>query len=207
MNDSLNSETLAWDPHTGLLPAIIQHASSGRVLMLGYMSRESLTQTQASRRVTFFSRSRQQLWTKGESSGNWLNVVAISGDCDADTLLILAHPEGPTCHLGTETCFDPPLDPDFAELANLDATIAQRLRDRPDGSYTTSLIEKGVLRVAQKVGEEGVEVALAGAAQTTEQLENEAADLLYHLGVLLRVRESSLAKVLAVLRARRLKAP
>ncbi len=205
MTETLNADAIDWSKGQGLLPAIVQDAGGGQVLMLGYMNREALAQTLATRRVTFFSRSRNALWIKGETSGHWLNLVDVAIDCDADTLLLLAHPEGPTCHRGTSTCFDPVAAPQFTELATLDATIAQRLRDRPAGSYTTKLIEQGALRVAQKVGEEGVETALAGAAQTVEQLESEAADLLYHLGVLLHVRGSSLAAVLDVLRARRLK--
>lgn len=205
MTETLNADAIDWSKGQGLLPAIVQDAGGGQVLMLGYMNREALAQTLATRRVTFFSRSRNALWIKGETSGHWLNLVDAAIDCDADTLLLLAHPEGPTCHRGTSTCFDPVAAPQFTELATLDATIAQRLRDRPAGSYTTKLIEQGALRVAQKVGEEGVETALAGAAQTVEQLESEAADLLYHLGVLLHVRGSSLAAVLDVLRARRLK--
>ncbi len=217
---TLDPATVDWEKGQGLLPAIVQDARSGHVLMLGYMNREALEQTLATRRVTFFSRSRATLWTKGETSGHWLDLVEVVMDCDADTLLLLAHPNGAICHRGTQTCFDPlspepgtpesesvesGAQPQFSELATLDATIAQRLRDRPAGSYTTRLIEQGALRVAQKVGEEGVETALAGAAQSVEQLEQEAADLLYHLGVLLQVRGSSLASVMDVLRTRRLK--
>ena len=220
MKRALDLTLVDWKKVQGLLPAIVQDARSGRVLMLGYMNREALEQTLATRRVTFFSRSRATLWTKGETSGHWLDLVEIAIDCDADTLLLLAHRNGPTCHRGTQTCFDPAspdsaspesafvessTQPQFSELATLDDTIAQRLRDRPAGSYTTKLIEQGALRVAQKVGEEGVETALAGAAQSVEQLEQEAADLLYHLGVLLHVRGSSLAAVMDVLRTRRVK--
>ncbi len=224
MNDqvkrSVDPALVDWEKGLGLLPAIVQDARSGHVLMLGYMNREALEQTLATRRVTFFSRSRAALWTKGETSGHWLDLVEVAIDCDADTLLLLARPNGATCHRGTQTCFDPPppvpgspqsefdafaTQPQFTELATLDATIAQRVRDRPAGSYTTNLIEQGALRVAQKVGEEGVETALAGAAQSVEQLEQEAADLLYHLGVLLQVRGSSLAAVMDVLRSRRVK--
>jgi phosphoribosyl-AMP cyclohydrolase / phosphoribosyl-ATP pyrophosphohydrolase len=206
MRQTLDIDAIDWAKGDGLLPAVVQDARSGLVLMLGYMNREALEQTLASKRVTFHSRSRNALWTKGETSGHWLDLVDVAIDCDADTLLLLAHPKGPTCHRGTPTCFDPVTAPVFSELATLDATIAQRVRDRPAGSYTSKLIEQGALRVAQKVGEEGVEVALAGAAQSTEQLEGEAADLLYHLGVLLHVRGSSLAAVQEVLRTRRLSA-
>jgi phosphoribosyl-AMP cyclohydrolase / phosphoribosyl-ATP pyrophosphohydrolase len=205
MKYSLNADAVDWSKCSGLLPAVVQDASSGKVLMLGYMNREALAKTLASDRVTFFSRSRNTLWTKGETSGHWLELADIAADCDGDTLLVLAHPKGPTCHRGTETCFDPVSAPRFGELAILDGTIAQRVRDRPAGSYTTKLLDQGALRVAQKVGEEGVEAALAGAAQSVEQLEGEAADLIYHLGVLLHVRGSSLATVMETLRARRLK--
>lgn len=197
--------TLDWSKGNGLLPAIVQDACSGHVLMLGYMNAEALARTVETRRVTFFSRSRSALWTKGETSGHWLEVVDVAVDCDADTLLVLAHPIGPTCHRGTETCFDPSAKAQFSELAMLDATIAQRVRDRPAGSYTSKLLDQGTLRVAQKVGEEGVETALAGAAQSVQQLESEAADLIYHLGVLLHARGSSLAVVMDTLRARRQK--
>jgi phosphoribosyl-ATP pyrophosphohydrolase/phosphoribosyl-AMP cyclohydrolase len=208
MSESLNPDALDWQKGDGLVPAVVQHADSGVVLMLGYMNREALAQTLSSRRVTFFSRSRRALWVKGETSGNVLDLVDAAHDCDGDTLLLLARPLGPTCHRGSATCFDrtmaePAPSPRFAELATLDATIAQRLRDRPPGSYTTKLAEQGALRAAQKVGEEGVETALAGAAQSVAALESEAADLLYHLGVLLQLRGSSLAAVLDVLRARR----
>jgi phosphoribosyl-AMP cyclohydrolase / phosphoribosyl-ATP pyrophosphohydrolase len=205
MKSLSNADAIDWAKGAGLLPAVVQDAASGSVLMLGYMNQEALSQTLASKRVTFFSRSRSALWTKGETSGHWLDVVDIAVDCDGDTLLVLARPQGPTCHRGTETCFDPVTAPRFSELATLDSTIAQRVRDRPSGSYTTKLLEQGALRVAQKVGEEGVEAALAGAAQSVEQLEGEAADLIYHLGVLLHVRGSSLATVMDTLRARRLK--
>jgi phosphoribosyl-ATP pyrophosphohydrolase/phosphoribosyl-AMP cyclohydrolase len=194
----------------GMVPAIVQDADSGRVLMLGYMNPAAVEQTQASGRVTFWSRSRQRLWTKGESSGHGLELVALALDCDADTLLVLARPHGPTCHRGCSTCFDrvdadvvePALAPLASELARLDAVIAQRLRDRPEGSYTTRLAEGGVRRVAQKVGEEGVETALAGVAQDDDALIAEAADLVFHLGVLMQMRGRSLGDVLQRLRER-----
>lgn len=203
MNAALDIDTIDWSKGAGLLPAIVQDAVGGRVLMLGYMNREALALTLSSHRVTFYSRSREALWTKGESSGNGLELVDVAIDCDRDTLLVLARQQGPTCHRQTDTCFDPAPEPLVAELGRLDALIAQRVRDRPEGSYTTRLIEQGALRVAQKVGEEGVETALAGAAQSTEQLIGEAADLVYHLGVLMHVRGSSLADVLRRLRERR----
>ena len=194
---------LCWTKGGGLLPAIVQDADSARVLMLGYMNQAALEQTLATRRVTFFSRSRQRLWVKGETSGHGLELVDLATDCDRDCLLLLARPQGPCCHRGTQSCFDP-LAPALAgELALLDQTIALRLRELPEGSYTTELAGSGVLRVAQKVGEEGVEVALAGAAQSATALVAECADLLYHLGVLLALRGESLASVLGALRQRR----
>ena len=193
-------DTLAWDKQGGLLPAIVQDASSLRVLMLGYMDRAALQSTMDGGEVTFFSRSRQQLWRKGEQSGNVLRLVSIETDCDQDTLLVLADPVGPTCHLGTTSCFpNAPHD----VLSALDARIAERDRERPAGSYTTTLFEAGVRRIAQKVGEEGVETALAGVVQDDAALLGEAADLLYHLLVLLRARGLSLADAKAVLKARK----
>ncbi|MFT4179448.1 MAG: bifunctional phosphoribosyl-AMP cyclohydrolase/phosphoribosyl-ATP diphosphatase HisIE [Thermomonas sp.] len=193
-------DALAWDKQDGLLPAIVQDAATRRVLMLGYMNREALTATLGSGKVTFFSRSKQRLWMKGESSGDVLELAGIETDCDADTLLVQAHPRGPTCHLKRVSCF--PAAPSD-ELAELDALIAQRERERPAGSYTTKLFESGIRRMAQKVGEEGVETALAAVAQDEDALLGEAADLLYHLIVLLRARGLSLADALRVLEARR----
>lgn len=186
----------------GLVPAIVQDANTARVLMLGYMDREALLHTCSTGMVTFWSRSRQRLWTKGETSGHTLDVVAISLDCDADTLLVLARPNGPTCHRGCESCFDPGETPLHSELARLDAVIAQRLRDRPAGSYTTQLAEAGIRRVAQKVGEEGVESALAAVAQDEDALVSEAADLVFHLGVALQMRGRSFSDVMRRLRER-----
>lgn len=190
---------LAWDKQAGLLPAIVQDADTLRVLMLGYMDRAALAATLGSGRVTFYSRSRQRLWTKGESSGHYLDMVRVEADCDSDTLLVLARPNGPTCHLGRTSCF-PDAPGDF--LAELEALVARRDRERPPGSYTTRLFEDGVRGVAQKVGEEGVETALAAVVQGDTELAGESADLLYHLIVLLRARGLSLADVLTVLRAR-----
>lgn len=196
---SFDPDSLAWDKQDGLLPVIVQDADTLRVLMLGYMDRAALSATCDSGRVTFFSRSKQRLWTKGESSGHFLRLVRIETDCDADTLLVQAHPAGPTCHLGRPSCF-PDAPRDF--LAELDSFIAQRERERPAGSYTTKLFESGIKRIAQKVGEEGVETALAATVRDTEELKNEAADLLYHLIVLLRASGLSLADAVEVLRQR-----
>ncbi|MBY4597069.1 bifunctional phosphoribosyl-AMP cyclohydrolase/phosphoribosyl-ATP diphosphatase HisIE [bacterium BD-1] len=192
-------EALAWDKQQGLLPAVVQDARTRRVLMLGYMDRAALEATLATRRVTFFSRSRQRLWMKGESSGDVLELVSLEADCDADTLLVQATPRGPTCHLGRASCF-PGAPGDF--LAELDGIVARRERDRPEGSYSTKLFEAGPRRIAQKVGEEGVETALAAVAQDDIALLGEAADLVFHLTVLLRARGLGLADVEAVLRDR-----
>lgn len=197
---TIDIEGLAWDKQAGLLPSIVQDADTLRVLMLGYMDRQALAVTLESGKVTFFSRSKGRLWTKGESSGHVLELVSIEADCDSDTLLVQAHPRGPTCHLQRGSCF--PSAPADA-LADLDALIAQRERERPQGSYTTKLFEDGVRRIAQKVGEEGVETALAAVAQDGVALLGEAADLLYHLTVLLRARGLSLADARRVLSARR----
>jgi len=186
----------------GLVPAIVQHWLSGEVLMLGYMNPEALDVTQRTGHVTFFSRSKQRLWTKGESSGHVLALQTIRVDCDADTLLVQALPHGPTCHTGTSSCFGDEVRPPLGFLAELDALVAQRHAERPEGSYTTRLFEGGVRRIAQKVGEEGVETALAGVAQGDEELLGEAADLLFHLSVLLRARGLSLTNVAALLAKR-----
>ena len=200
MTAAFDIDGLAWEKQGGLLPAIVQDADTLRVLMLGYMSREALQATLASGQVTFFSRSRQRLWMKGESSGDVLDLVRLEADCDADTLLVQARPAGPTCHLGRASCFpQAPAD----GLAELDAVIAQRAQELPEGSYTTRLFEGGIRRIAQKVGEEGVETALAGAAEDDDALLGEASDLLFHLLVLLRARGLSLADALQVLETRR----
>ena len=190
---------LDWPKGDGLLPAVVQHWLTGEVLMLGYMNAEALAATQASGKVTFWSRSKQRLWMKGESSGHVLALKSIRVDCDADTLLVQADPHGPTCHLGTSSCFGEDARPPLGFLAELDALVAERHAERPSGSYTTNLFEGGVRRIAQKVGEEGVESALAAVAQGDEELLGEAADLVFHLTVLLRARGLSLADAVAVL--------
>lgn len=192
-------ETLAWDKQGGLLPAVVQDADTLRVLMLGYMDRAALHATLDSGRVTFFSRSKQRLWVKGETSGHYLGLVTVEADCDSDTLLVQARPAGPTCHLGTQSCF---AAAPGNVLVELDALIASRERERPADSYTTRLFDAGVRAIAQKVGEEGVETALAAVVQDDTALLGEAADLLYHLAVLLRARGLSLPQVSAVLAAR-----
>ncbi len=199
----LNAELeLDWDKGDGLLPAIVQHWRSGEVLMLGYMSREALAETRASGKVTFFSRSKNRLWTKGESSGNHLLLKSLHGDCDADTILARAEPVGPTCHRGSLTCFSDAPELPLAFLGDLDALVAKRHSERPEGSYTTRLFDSGTTKIAQKVGEEGVETALAGVVQSDAELLGESADLVFHLLVLLRARGLGLADVVRVLEAR-----
>lgn len=200
-----DATSLDWSKGDGLLPAIVQHARTGRVLMLGYMSEDSLRDTLESGRVVFFSRSRQQLWTKGETSGNFLNVVNVSTDCDRDAILVTADPLGPTCHLGSESCFDEAEATDaqrLAFLSLLERIIANRIAEQPDGSYVARLFERGPSRMAQKVGEEGIEVALASVTRDDEGVISESADLLFHLLLLLRSRDLSLAAVVDELRAR-----
>lgn len=197
---------LDWDKGGGLLPAVVQDAGSGAVLMLGYMNPEALAATRATGRVTFWSRSKGRLWTKGETSGHFLNVRQIAVDCDGDTLLILAEPLGVVCHLGTATCWgeNPPRSTaqETAFLGQLEQVIAQRIAERPPGSYTAKLLGEGTRRIAQKVGEEGLELALASIAQSDAEIIGEAADLLYHTLLLLRVKGLSLSQVVAELEAR-----
>ena len=193
-------DELAWDKQDGLLPAIVQDATTLRVLMLGYMDREALRLTLQTRNATFYSRSRAKLRTKGETSGNSLGVVSVAADCDRDTLLVLAHPRGPTCHLGTPSCFS--AHTASSMIGELDALVAARARERPEDSYTTKLLDSGIARIAQKVGEEGVEVALAAVTGDDAQLLGEGADLIYHLIVLLRARGLSVRDVETVLEQR-----
>lgn len=203
MNDTANDfSRLDWTKSEGLLPAIVQHWLTGEVLMLGYMNTEALAQTQASGKVTFYSRSKQRLWTKGESSGHVLLLKSIRVDCDADTLLVQANPQGPTCHLGTRSCFGDAVRPPLGFLAELDSLVASRKAELPEGSYTTKLFSSGTRRIAQKVGEEGVETALAAVTQGDDELLGEAADLIFHLTVLLRARGFGLADVTRVLAER-----
>jgi phosphoribosyl-ATP pyrophosphohydrolase/phosphoribosyl-AMP cyclohydrolase len=204
MNDTILG-SLDWDKGGGLLPAIVQDAVDGRVLMLGYMNQDSLRRTLADGRVTFFSRSRKKLWTKGETSGHYLNVVQVSADCDQDTILVLANPVGPACHKGTPTCFAEaraPVAAGIAFLSTLQSTIAQRIAENPEGSYTARLYSSGVGRIAQKLGEEGVETALAAVSRDDAELVGECADLLYHLLVLLKARDLGLEHVVHELASR-----
>ncbi len=203
-NNALN--LLDWNKDSsGLLPAIVQDYHTGRVLMLGFMNKEALDKTISSQQVTFFSRSKQRLWTKGETSGHVLQLVDVHVDCDNDTLLVTANPVGPTCHTGTLTCFgDEPVTAAerISFLTKLEAVLAQRITDQPEGSYTARLWERGLTRMAQKVGEEGVEIALAAVVQEQDRLISESADMLYHLALLLKARNLSLANVVRELEQR-----
>ncbi|MCT8248186.1 bifunctional phosphoribosyl-AMP cyclohydrolase/phosphoribosyl-ATP diphosphatase HisIE [Proteus faecis] len=200
----MNSETLAqldWEKVDNLMPVIIQNTISGDVLMLGYMNKEALNVTLESGNVTFYSRTKQRLWTKGETSGNFLKLVNIYPDCDNDTLLILANPIGPTCHNGTESCFAP-AQSQWGFLYELENLLRERKNASPDSSYTARLYASGTKRIAQKVGEEGVETALAATVNDREELKNEASDLLYHLMVLLQDQSLSFTDVIGCLQER-----
>jgi len=202
---SLDIEALDFSKGDGLLPGVVQDAKNGAVLMLGYLNREALEETLKRGRVVFFSRSRQRLWEKGETSGNTLNLVSVVADCDNDSLLLRVNPVGPTCHRDTPTCFgdgQPPAEDGLPFLARLEAIIEQRIAENPEGSYTAKLYGQGLKRMAQKVGEEGVEVALAAQADGNAELVSESADLLFHLALLLRARDLSLDAVAAELAAR-----
>ena len=193
---------LAWEKMDGLLPAIVQDAATLQLLMLGYMSREALAETLASGFVTFFSRSKQRLWRKGEESGNHLKLVAIHADCDDDALLVLAEPAGPTCHLGTTSCFTGESAPGIGWLPQLARIVAERAAADPKDSYTARLLAEGPSRIAQKVGEEGVELALAGVSGEREACVSEAADLIYHVTVLMQARGFGWNEVTVKLRER-----
>lgn len=186
----------------GLIPAIIQQARTKEVLMLGYMNEEAFQLTKETGRVTFFSRSKKRIWVKGESSGNFLKLVDWKLDCDEDTLLIFAEPEGPVCHKGTSSCWGETSLPDFSVLVQLLQTIEQRFTVPEEGSYIQSLIEKGLPKIAQKVGEEGVELVIEAMRDKPELFKEEAADLLFHYLVLLRAKEVKLSTVLQVLEQR-----
>ena len=196
-----------FDKLDGLIPAIVQDASTDRVLMLGFMNAEALERTRKEGKVTFFSRTKQRLWTKGEESGNFLHVVNILEDCDRDTLLIKANPAGPVCHTGTDTCFNelngPAPDREgMGFIAYLQQLIHTRRKELPEGSYTTALFKEGINKIAQKVGEEAVELVIESKDNRDELFLNEAADLLYHLLVLLAAKEKDIRDVVAVLEQR-----
>jgi len=197
-----NINKLAWQKMNNLIPAIIQHAATGAVLMQGYMSKESLAATLDTGKATFFSRSKQALWVKGETSGNFLNVQQVLSDCDQDSLLIACTPIGPSCHLGTESCFPEQKLTQQNFLSQLEQVIAGKKGEDPKESYTAHLFSRGTTKMAQKVGEEGVEVALAAVAETKEDLLGECADLFYHTLVLLADQKIDLSEVMAVLQQR-----
>jgi phosphoribosyl-ATP pyrophosphohydrolase/phosphoribosyl-AMP cyclohydrolase len=198
-------ERLDFAKGNGLLPAVIQHAGTGVVLMIGYMNREALEATLTRARVVFFSRSKGRLWEKGETSGHALEVAEIHADCDQDALLVRAWPQGPVCHLGSANCFGIDQNTAIHQLAfltHLEHVIGARMAARPEGSYTARLVASGMKRIAQKVSEEGLEVALAAVGGTDIEVVAEASDLLYHVLVLLKARGLSLKQVLAELQAR-----
>ena len=197
-----NADTLDWPKMDGLIPAIVQDAASGEVLMLGYMDRAALGATLADKMVTFHSRSKAALWRKGETSGNILDLVEVRMDCDQDALLVLATPRGPTCHTGTVSCFGDQGAPGVGFIGALERVIQSRAGADPTTSYTAKLLAEGPARAAQKVGEEGVETALAGRCGDDAELISEAADLVYHLTVLLRARGLGWGDVVGELRGR-----
>lgn len=194
-----------WQKVDQLLPVIIQHFQTSEVLMLGYMNEEALSKTLTEKVVTFYSRTKQRLWTKGETSGHFLNVVDMSLDCDNDTLLILVNPIGPTCHTGEGSCFhqfESQSEGDWTWFAKLEQVLAERKYADPESSYTAKLYAKGVKKIAQKVGEEGVETALAAVSQDKEEVVSEVADLAYHLTVLLHSMNLEWGDVIAKLKER-----
>lgn len=197
-----DAASLAWEKMNGLLPAIVQDPRSGRVLMLGYMNQASLEATLSSGLVTFFSRSKQRLWQKGETSGHHLRVHSVRADCDDDSLLVLADPNGPTCHTGTLSCFGNEASEGPGWLAELSEIVEERARAGDNSSYTRRLLEEGLGRIAQKVGEEGLEVALAAVSRPKDECAEELADLLYHVVVLMESLGLGWDKIVAVLRAR-----
>jgi len=197
--------SLDWEKMDGLLPALVQDRRTGQVLMLGYMNSEALAGTLGTGLATFYSRSNQRLWQKGETSGNRLRVHRVFADCDDDALLVLADPEGPTCHLGTQSCFGgEPSEPGW--LSELSDIISERAASGDATSYTRKLLDEGPERIGKKIGEEGVEVALAGVGRDIEGCVEEVADLLYHVAVLMEARGFSWDDVVALLRARHAKA-
>lgn len=191
---------LKFDTTTGLIPVIIQNAATSKVLMLGYMNEEALEKTKNEKRVTFFSRSKNRLWTKGETSGNFLEVKSISQDCDNDTLLITVHPSGPTCHTGSETCFNDTSSKGF--IGELEMVINQRITSEDEASYTYKMFQKGVNKLAQKVGEEAVELVIEAKDSNRDLFLGEAADLMYHFLLLLRYKNTTFEEVEEVLKSR-----
>ncbi|AYB34451.1 bifunctional phosphoribosyl-AMP cyclohydrolase/phosphoribosyl-ATP diphosphatase HisIE [Chryseolinea soli] len=196
----MNDLAINFSKQDGLVPCVIQDVKTLRVLMLGFMNEEAYKKTLQEKKVTFFSRSKQRLWTKGETSGNFLHLVDIAIDCDNDTLLIKVNPEGPVCHTGADTCFNEKNE--RWDLASLEQIIQDRKNNPTQASYTTSLIQKGINKVAQKVGEEAVELIIEAKDNNTDLFLNEAADLMYHYLVLLAAKNHSLDDVLTVLKKR-----
>ena len=186
----------------GLLPAIIQDVNTRTVLMLGYMNEEALTKTQESGNVTFYSRTKKRLWTKGEESGNFLELVSIKEDCDQDTLLIQVKPKGPTCHKGSDTCWDSKNESSFGFLIELEATIKSRKENNSEDSYVASLFRKGINKIAQKVGEEAIETVIEAKDDNEELFLNESADLLFHYMILLQAKGHTLTDIVSVLEGR-----
>ena len=196
----IDLQKLNFDKTQGLIPCIVQDAQTNSVLMLGYMNREALDKTLSENKLTFYSRTRQRLWTKGETSGNYLHLVDVKIDCDNDTLLFKVKPEGPTCHTGSDTCFNETNR--FSGLEFLEAIIQERKKNPKAGSYTNQLFDSGINKVAQKVGEEAVELIIEAKDNNKELFLNEAADLMYHYLVLLTAKGYTLEDMLSVLRQR-----
>jgi phosphoribosyl-AMP cyclohydrolase / phosphoribosyl-ATP pyrophosphohydrolase len=194
--------TLDFNKLGGLIPAIIQDNNTNKVLMLGFMNQEAYDKTVRDKLVTFYSRTKNRLWTKGEESGNFLDVVEIISDCDNDTLLIKANPRGPVCHTGTDTCFNEVNSDPIQFLTFLQDLIDGRKKDMPEGSYTTKLFQKGINKVAQKVGEEAVELVIEAKDNNDDLFLNEAADLVFHLFVLLTAKNYRIEDVIKVLQSR-----
>lgn len=201
----MNIQELNFAKGNGLIPVIVQDHSNGAVLMLGYMNEEALAQTEQTEKVTFFSRSKNRLWTKGETSGNYLIVKSVLKDCDNDTLLIKAAPVGPVCHTGKDTCFGDLEKDDWQFLRELESIISDRKQNPVEGSYTTSLFNKGINKIAQKVGEEAVEVVIESKDQNDDLFKNETADLLYHLMILLEHKGFKMSDIVKILEERHAK--
>jgi phosphoribosyl-ATP pyrophosphohydrolase/phosphoribosyl-AMP cyclohydrolase len=191
-----------FDKSGGLVPVVIQDAITSKVLMLGYMNQEAWEKTLSEKRVTFFSRSKNRLWTKGESSGNFLHLIDYKIDCDQDTILIKARPDGPTCHTGADTCWDEANTDELAFLRKLEGVIASRKNEATEQSYTASLFKKGINKIAQKVGEEAVEVVIEAKDNNDHLFLNESADLLFHYLILLQAKGFTLKDVIKVLEER-----
>jgi len=195
-----NIMTIDFNKGDGLVPVIVQNNNTLQVLMLGYMNEDAFQKTKAENKVTFYSRSKNRLWTKGEESGNFLVVKSIEVDCDNDTILIKANPVGPTCHKGTTTCFDTETSRGF--IYQLEQTISQRIDENDESSYTNQLYHRGINKVAQKVGEEAVELVIEAKDNDADLFKNEAADLMYHYLILLKAKGFALEDIETVLKAR-----